>query len=334
MSEHVLIILGMHRSGTTLTAEWLQRCGLHIGERLSYPWSPRPEGLYEDKDFVELHKEMLHRNHATHLLERALQLQTDERDRQRALALVEARRGFPNWGWKDPRTALFLPFWHELLPSARYLIVYRHYTQVVDSLHRRNRFRSLALPAHYVRDERFDSDGWSPRHSIARLYGHMVRRLPRQAGWMRRHLVNSLRRLRGSFLNLSLTKLYAQNWAYYNLSILDFYRGHQGQCLCLSIGQLLAHSEPLIEYLNQSWGFTLSPVPATSVFDPKRLKWDNEGWQTRLCEWLVPSIPGIYAELKAAEAETLWKLGVPGRWTQPTSSGASGLTLDRPRSAP
>ncbi len=308
MSERVLIILGMHRSGTTLTAGWLQQCGLSIGERLSYPWSPRPEGLYEDKDFVELHKEMLRRNRATHLLIGPLSLQTDERDRRQALALIEARRGLPNWGWKDPRTALFLPFWHELLPSARYLMVYRHYAQVVDSLHRRNRFRSLAVPAHYVRDERFDGDSWSPRRAMAELYGQMVRRHPRQAGWVRHYLVNPLRQFRGSFFNLPLTKLYAQNWAYYNQAILDFYWAHREQCLCLSIGQMLAHSELLIEHLNRSWGFTLSPMPATAVFDPKRLKRDNEGWQARLCEQLVPSISRLYAGLQAAEAETLREL--------------------------
>jgi hypothetical protein len=311
MSGHVLIILGMHRSGTTLTAEWLQQCGLHIGERLSYPWSPHPEGLYEDKDFIELHKKILCRNNATHLLKRPIRLQTDEEDRKQALALIEARRGFPNWGWKDPRTVLLLPFWHELLPSAQYLIVYRHYTQVVGSLHRRNRFRSLAVPAHYVRDERFDGDGGFSRRTMVRLYSHIVQHYPRQASWIRHYLVNPSRQLRGSFLNLPLTKLYARNWAYYNQAILDFYHGDPERCLCLSIGQILANSELLIEYLNQSWGFTLSPVPVTSVFDPRKFKQDEESWHTRLCEWLVPSIPKIYAELKAAEAETLWKLHGP-----------------------
>lgn len=41
------------------------------------------------------------------------------------------------WGWKDPRTTLFLDFWENLLPTANYLLIYRAPWEVVDSLYRR-----------------------------------------------------------------------------------------------------------------------------------------------------------------------------------------------------
>jgi hypothetical protein len=44
----------------------------------------------------------------------------------------------PLWGWKDPRTTLMLDFWHELMPQARYLLVYRSPWDVADSILRLN----------------------------------------------------------------------------------------------------------------------------------------------------------------------------------------------------
>jgi hypothetical protein len=42
------------------------------------------------------------------------------------------------WGWKDPRTTLFLDFWLKELPFAKFLFVYRSPWQVIDSLFRRS----------------------------------------------------------------------------------------------------------------------------------------------------------------------------------------------------
>ena len=49
------------------------------------------------------------------------------------------------WGWKDPRTCLFLDFWREHLPEARFLFVYRPPLEVLMSLVRRGQFRDLGL---------------------------------------------------------------------------------------------------------------------------------------------------------------------------------------------
>lgn len=41
------------------------------------------------------------------------------------------------WGWKEPRTALFLDLWAELLPDSVFLFLFRKPEAVVDSLMRR-----------------------------------------------------------------------------------------------------------------------------------------------------------------------------------------------------
>ncbi|MCL2923050.1 MAG: sulfotransferase [Trichodesmium sp. MAG_R04] len=40
-----------------------------------------------------------------------------------------------NWGWKEPRTTLFLDFWSHLLPNAKFILIYRSPWEVVDSLY-------------------------------------------------------------------------------------------------------------------------------------------------------------------------------------------------------
>ena len=53
-------------------------------------------------------------------------------------AMVARRRGHGRpWGWKDPRTTLFLEAWRERLPEAVFLLLFRRPWEVVDSLLRR-----------------------------------------------------------------------------------------------------------------------------------------------------------------------------------------------------
>lgn len=56
----------------------------------------------------------------------------------RAQALVaEREQRNRQWGWKDPRTVLFLPLWLSVVPNAMFAIVYRAPWEVIESLYRR-----------------------------------------------------------------------------------------------------------------------------------------------------------------------------------------------------
>ena len=51
MNGKVFFLAGMHRSGTSLTAMWLQKCGFQLGDNLlSGAWDNK-YGHFEDKDF-------------------------------------------------------------------------------------------------------------------------------------------------------------------------------------------------------------------------------------------------------------------------------------------
>lgn len=133
-----LCITGMHRSGTSLVASIIQKAGLDIGSNLYGPAKGNQHGHFEDRDFVKFHDAILARRGLTFLtpiagIEDGLSLE----EHAEAQLLVDQRKANPVWGWKDPRTSLFLNFWGALLPEAVFVFVYRHPLEVVLSLLRR-----------------------------------------------------------------------------------------------------------------------------------------------------------------------------------------------------
>jgi glycosyltransferase involved in cell wall biosynthesis len=135
----ILIIAGMHRSGTSLTAALLQDAGVDIGQRLMGSGSHNVKGHFENLDFVEFHEDILYSqgfNRAGWTLSPSIQVQ--EQYLERAKLIVEKNSGKKIWGWKDPRATLFLDFWANLIPEAKFLLIYRTPWEVVDSLYRRS----------------------------------------------------------------------------------------------------------------------------------------------------------------------------------------------------
>jgi len=138
MQSKVLAIAGMHRSGTSLTASVLQSAGVYLGDRLVGVDVGNDKGHFEDRDFVEFHKQVL-RSQSLDVDGLTFQDQMHVADRYFKIAqdLIEQKSVHSLWGWKDPRTTLFLDLWLQLLPDAIFILVYRSPWEVVDSLYRR-----------------------------------------------------------------------------------------------------------------------------------------------------------------------------------------------------
>ncbi|MDE5105964.1 MAG: glycosyltransferase [Trichodesmium sp. St17_bin3_1_1] len=145
MKPTVLIITGIHRSGTSLTASLFQSVGVNIGENLVGPEYGNIRGHFEDIEFLELHKRILQSQHIDDLGSNVETKEITVKKQQLKIAkkLIKNRqeeneKANKIWGWKDPRTTLFLNFWLQLLPDAKFVFVYRSPWEVVDSLYRRN----------------------------------------------------------------------------------------------------------------------------------------------------------------------------------------------------
>ncbi len=136
----VLVIAGMHRSGTSMIASACQAAGLWLGDRLIPPTDSNPLGHFEDLDFYDVNRRALLANDADEdglsLPGRRLVVPPSLADE--AARLVEQRMGVGRpWGWKDPRTTLLLDFWAAQVPQAKFLLLFRRPWDVIDSLYRR-----------------------------------------------------------------------------------------------------------------------------------------------------------------------------------------------------
>ena len=131
-----LVVTGMHRSGTSLLASAMQAAGVAMGETLLEASASNVKGHFEDVEFLAWHEAVFSDHDRTvYDAHEGGPLAISDARRAEAAALVAARRGL--WGFKDPRTCLFLDFWADLLPQAKFLFIVRRPEEVVASLRQR-----------------------------------------------------------------------------------------------------------------------------------------------------------------------------------------------------
>jgi GT2 family glycosyltransferase/glycosyltransferase involved in cell wall biosynthesis len=122
----------------------LHRCGLELGPEsdLMPPQADNPEGFWEHLGFVALNEELLNElGGAWDLPPKADENFTHARLdplRMKARLLIASFDSAKVWSWKDPRSSLTLPFWQNLLPGLKTLIVVRNPLEVAYSMRERN----------------------------------------------------------------------------------------------------------------------------------------------------------------------------------------------------
>ena len=161
-----VIVIGMHRSGTSMITRMLERLGLFIGlekdendeallfQRLN-DWLLRQSGgawdnpapiryLLENSEIRALAAGYLRGALASPAA--AGYLGWRRYLRQRDIASLREP-----WGWKDPRTTFTLPLWLDVFPDARIVHIRRHGVDVAQSLSRRNGEVERQMRAKYER---------------------------------------------------------------------------------------------------------------------------------------------------------------------------------------
>lgn len=149
--KRLIVVLGMHRSGTSVIARGLQVMGVELGNRLMPPSEGNnPRGFWEDVDINDLNIEMLRSlKRDWHFV---APIQPAEVDTlctngyaQRAVQMLQQKvAGVNVFGFKDPRVAKLLTFWKRVFSqagmNAEYIIVVRHPLSVCESLAKRDGF--------------------------------------------------------------------------------------------------------------------------------------------------------------------------------------------------
>lgn len=185
-----VVVLGMHRSGTSVATRLLTLAGLQAARGSDDVAGDRwnPDGYFESRSLMDFNDRVLRTLGATWdappppdafgSAEHAL-LRLEQEANQ---TFAEA---FPSdsWVWKDPRACVLLPFWDRVIGRRPSILVYRHPLEVAASLEARNGIElhhALALwerhnrqalaalvdrPAHVesYADLRLDPVAWSGR---------------------------------------------------------------------------------------------------------------------------------------------------------------------------
>lgn len=160
MDNKILVIAGMHRSGTSLISQWLHRCGLNLGNSLLGAGIGNMEGHFEDMDFLHFHEDTLMENNASRYgFVRETITQLTNYQRQKLKGVIGFKSALSKqWGWKEPRTCLFLDCYRELIPEAYYLVIIRDYKATVSSLVQRD-FKNLETK--YLARNWFSRQAWA-----------------------------------------------------------------------------------------------------------------------------------------------------------------------------
>jgi len=153
----VVVVLGMHRSGTSMIGGVLSRLGVDLGDDAIGRQVSNPLGHFEDRQFFELNKDILASAGGSWddppNPEQLLSQATIYSERISGLiAAYDRMQPERLWGWKDPRTSLTISLFSPYLDNLYLLWCQRDPEQIVKSLWQRNemdRERSLALVSTY-----------------------------------------------------------------------------------------------------------------------------------------------------------------------------------------
>lgn len=227
----------MHRSGTSLLANWLSNCGLDLGEQFISTDVGNTEGYFEDDLFVEFHRKIIQNLglSSDYLLSNE-SIKITETDKQTAIQILKQRNSKSNqWAWKDPRTCLFINLWDQLISDLKVIAVFRHFDEVVYSLIRRK-----------VKAEK-------KRRNV---------------------ILGSLNVLtKKKYFNKKYTDLFIKSWIRHNQEILN-YLNHcsEKNVIVLNSKDLEQKSKSVHLYLNEKEGFDLKSLPFESVFQKSLMK--------------------------------------------------------------
>src|SRR6202522_2168547 len=146
--SHVIIVLGMHRGGTSAIARGLKAIGVSLGDNLRPGNVNNPRGFWEAVDCLAINEELLRHCHSgSHL---ALTCRFSELDpalralKEKALQLIRRKKTecAGAWGFKDPRTSRLLPFWRQSVEACGFaatcVIAVRNPLSVALSLQERD----------------------------------------------------------------------------------------------------------------------------------------------------------------------------------------------------
>lgn len=171
-SKRLIVVLGAHRSGTSLVTRGLKALGVDLGENLMQPVKDdNDRGFWEDVDINNLNIELM--DYLGYTWDSMAPIDSNSFQKKdinqfvlRAIELLQKKIEHTEiFGIKDPRMSKLLPFWKEVFNhidiTVTYVICVRNPLSVVKSLIKRNGFsieKSSYLWLTHIASSIFDSE--------------------------------------------------------------------------------------------------------------------------------------------------------------------------------
>ncbi len=139
LKPKIILVLGMHRSGTSLVAQLIAKWGAFMGDDLMRADNYNQDGYWEYNPLVHFHEKLLKKtNNKWYTPSEEInteELLTEFGDEARQLVMKMDLSG-EVWCWKDPRMPLFLDFWKQILAGREiiYVLVNRPPNDIAASL--------------------------------------------------------------------------------------------------------------------------------------------------------------------------------------------------------
>ena len=140
MENKTFIVLGMHRSATSLIAKGLHEAGVNMGDDGSRKQYRTNNSFYEDMDFVLMNRKLLRKAGGSWKnpppREKIIKIGCIHKQ---SIERLIKRKNKGLWGWKDPRTVLTLECYLPWLDDVHLITVFRDRRQVAKSMYKRDR---------------------------------------------------------------------------------------------------------------------------------------------------------------------------------------------------
>jgi hypothetical protein len=133
-----VVVLGMHRSGTSMTSAILEKLGINMGEEKLGAAATNPIGHFEDRMFLDLNKKILDDAGGSWdnppAKDSIINLKNKYEKEVKDLVFNKNE----NWGWKEPRTSLTIDLYYPYLSNTYFVYCKRNEDDVAASLKKRN----------------------------------------------------------------------------------------------------------------------------------------------------------------------------------------------------
>ena len=126
--KRAVVVLGMHRSGTSVVSRFINMMGFDLGEHLMAPRKDNPRGFWENEEIVRHNEELMAASSVrwdSLELDMSLVLKRGLTKKSQTAALRILKREFSTSQIviKDPRIARLYPVWQKVLWDANFSIV-------------------------------------------------------------------------------------------------------------------------------------------------------------------------------------------------------------------